>query len=156
MSCGFGSFFGFFGTSYSKTILESTSLAVMFGMVKWHCLWILVPVCTCKMYSCAFDFPAESCIISWRRHQMFKRWELAVFDSRFFFFLFLMCYSPRGITMVTVGARYIRGANLQVEVLSEMFLNYWVKMNEQRKFLERWGYVTKQKWIKSAVWMKEG
>lgn len=135
MSCGFGSFFGFFGTSYSKTILESTSLAVMFRMVKWHCLWILVPVYTCKMYSCAFDFPAESCIISWRRHQMFKRWELAVFDSRFFFFLFLMCYSPRGITMVTVQIT-LEEQTFRWKCFQRCFLTIELKWMNKENFLK--------------------
>lgn len=42
----------------------------------------------------------------------------------FFCFLLLMCHSPRGITMVTVGASYIIGANLQLEMHSEMVFNY--------------------------------
>jgi len=40
--------------------------------------------------------------------------------SRFFSFLLLMCCSPRGIIMVTVGASYIIGAKLQLQMSSEM------------------------------------
>lgn len=42
-----------------------------------------------------------------------------------------MCYSPRGITVVTVGATYIRAAHLQVEVLSEMFFTVELEQDEK-------------------------